>query len=266
MNRFRIAAAALLLGAPTVVFGQENDEAPICTDRPGKGNGVCTVPAGKWQVESQPVDWIRLEADGAETDVWTLGSSVLKLGLSDRSDLQVAIAPWVHAETKAGVSKVTASGFGDLTVRYKHRLTGDGSPVQVGLIPFIKLPTADSDIGNGKAEGGIAIPVSVATRGPLSITFGPELDLLADADGNGRHAALVNLVNVSGPVADGLTLSGELWTATNFDPADTVTFASADAALAYAASNEVQLDVGANIGLNKNTSDVELYAGISVRF
>jgi hypothetical protein len=60
------------------------------------------------------------------------------------------------------------------------------------------------------------------------VVLGPELDLLADADGNGHHAAMVNLVNVSGAIARGLTVSGELWTMTNFDPADTVTLASVE--------------------------------------
>ena len=74
------------------------------------------------------------------------------------------------------------------------------------LIPFVKLPTADGDIGNGKVEGGLAVPISIATGGPVTVVLGPELDLLADADGDGHHPALVNLVNVAGPIAPGLTL------------------------------------------------------------
>ncbi len=64
----------------------------------------------------------------------------------------------------------------------------------------------------------------------------------------------------------GLTLVGEIWTMTNFDPADTVTLASADAALAWLVSERVQLDLGANFGLTRSTADLELYAGASVRF
>ena len=228
MRLLRFAAAALL-AVPTGALAQEAEEAPICTDRPTKGNGVCTVPVGKWQLESSAIGWSRTEAEGSETKVLTLGSLVLKLGLSERSDLQVGNTPYVHAETRAGSTRSTASGVGDLTVRYKHRLTNDGAPVQVATIPFVKLPTADSDVGNGKIEGGLAVPISIATGSPVTIMLGPELDVLADGDGDGHHAALVNLVNVSGPIAEGLTLYGELWTQTNFDPADTVTFASAAA-------------------------------------
>jgi hypothetical protein len=261
MSRTCFAAAALLL-APTSALAKE---APICTDRPTKANAVCTVPAGDWQLETTAVGWARLESGGVQVDAWTVGSSVLKLGLTDHSDLQVGFTPYLHVETKVGSSKSDLSGTGDVTVRYKHRLTGEGAKVQVAAIPFVKLPTAKTGLGNNKVEGGLAVPVSMAV-GSATLTFGPEVGLLADADGDGRHPAVVNLVNLSGPVAPGLTLAGELWTATNFDPADAVTLASADAALAYAVNKDLQLDVGANLGLTKYTADVEIYAGVSVRF
>src|SRR5689334_14342222 len=34
-----------------------------------------------------------------------------------------------------------------------------------------------------KVEGGIALPVSFTLAGPVSMTLGPEVDLLADSDG-----------------------------------------------------------------------------------
>jgi len=42
--------------------------------------------------------------------------------------------------------------------------------------------------------------------------------------------------------------------------------ASADAALAYVVDERLQLDGGVNLGLTRDAADVELYAGISVRF
>ena len=260
-----VTALAAFLCTPTLAQAQQAEEAPICTDRPGKGDAVCTVPAGKWQLETTLADWTRIKAGGDKTEVWQLGSSFLKLGLSDQSDLEVGITPHISVKTRVGRASSDTSGFGDVIVRYKHRLTGEGSKVEFAAIPFIKLPTADRDIGNGKVEGGLAVPVNIAV-GSLSVALGPEADLLTDADGNGRHAQLVNLIGLSGPVAPGLTLVGELWTATNFDPADTVTLVSADAGVAYLVNNNLQLDAGANLGLNRNTPDVELYAGISVRF
>ena len=265
MPKRMICGALAAMALPVPAAAAEGEETPICTDRPTKANAVCTVPVGKWQLESSAASWSRTEADGATTKVTTVGSSFLKYGLSERSDLQVGLAPYVRVEAKAVGVKSHHSGVGDLTVRYKHRLTADGSPVQVAAIPFVKVPTADGDIGNGKVEGGLAVPISMAS-GPVTVVLGPELDMLADADGEGHHPALVNLVNVAGPIAPGLTLVGELWTMTNFDPADRVTQATADAALAWLVGRRFQLDIGANFGLNRNTADVELYAGASVRF
>jgi hypothetical protein len=240
--------------------------APICTDRPAKANAVCTVPPGKIQLESSLAGWSLTKAGGARTELISLGSTVAKLGLTGRSDLQVSATPYARLTVKDAGTRSHASGFGDVVVRYKHRLTDGGSKVQVAAIPFVKAPTANRGVGNGKVEGGIAVPVSFALSGPVTMTFGPEVDLVADADGSGRHVALVNLVNVSGPVAPRLTLAGELWSNLNFDPSETVRQASADVALAYAVSDELQLDAGANVGLTADTPDLELYAGISARF
>lgn len=250
------ATASLLLAAAAAA------EAPICADRPAKGNAVCTVPAGRLQIETSAAQWSRTEGGSMTTNGLSVGSSLIKYGLSDHSDVEVGIAPLVRVKTN-GASQ---SGFGDVLVRYKHRLSGDTAPVQVALIPFVKLPTARRGIGNRKVEGGLAVPVSFALGGGVTATLGPEVDLLADGDGHGRHAALVNLVNLSGTVAPRLTLSGELWSNLNFDPAGTVRQASADVAAAYAVSNVVQLDAGANFGLTRDSADVELYAGVSVRF
>ncbi|HET9397590.1 MAG TPA: transporter [Sphingomicrobium sp.] len=257
------ALAAFGLTSPTLAA--DNADAPICTDRPTKANAVCTVPAGRWQLESSAVSWARTESGDVESKVLTLGSTVVKLGLGEQSDLQVAFTPYVRVESSSGSLNSTESGAGDVTLRYKHRLTAPDARVQLALIPFVKLPTADGDIGNGKVEGGMATSISTALVA-ATLTFGPELDLLADSDGEGSHVQLVNLVNIAGPVAPGLTLAGELWTATNFDPHGTVTQASADAALAYLVDDELQIDAGANVGLTKHTPDMEFYLGISWRF
>ena len=248
--------------APMLMLAVAASAPPICTDRPTKANAVCTVPAGQWQLEAAAVDWLRLEQGGSKTETLLLGSSLLKFGVSSRSDLQVGFTPYVRVSADGD----HLSGFGDVTVRFKQRLTGADSPVQVAVIPFVKLPTAKTGIGNGKAEGGLALPLSFTLAGPVTATFGPEVDLLADAHGHGRHFAIVQLVNLSAPVAPRLTLIGELWANWNFDPDGTVRQASADAAIAFAATNTIQLDAGANIGLSRDTADLELYAGASVRF
>jgi len=240
--------------------------APICTDRPAKANATCTVPPGKVQLESNFAGWSLTETGGARAELLSLGSTFVKLGVTERSDVQVAVTPYARLSVKDAGSRTHVSGFGDIWVRYKQRLSGGESKVQIGVIPFVKVPTAVRGLGNDKVEGGLAVPVSFILSGPMTMTFGPELDVLSDAAGSGRHVALVNLLNVAGPIASRLTLAGELWSAFNLDPAGTIKQASADVALAFAVSDDLQLDAGANLGLTNDTPDLEAYIGTSVRF
>ena len=233
---------------------------PICTDRPTKANAVCTVPSGTVQIETSAAAWSRTDVGDATSETWTLGSTVAKVGIDRRSDFQLGFTPYVR--TRAGGSSI--EGIGDVVVRYKRRLSRDEAAVQVSVIPFAKIPAATRGIGNRKLEGGIALPVSTALPGSITATFGPEIDLLADGDGQGHHPALVNLVHLAAPVAPRLTLIGELWSNLNFDPAGTIKQASADVAVAYLASDRMQFDAGANIGLTRDTPDLELSVGLSV--
>jgi hypothetical protein len=66
--------------------------------------------------------------------------------------------------------------------------------------------------------------------------------------------------------SDKLNLSAELWGSWDWDPSGTTRQASADGSVAYLVGSDVQLDAGANFGLNRATPDVELYGGVSVRF
>ncbi|HJP67900.1 MAG TPA: transporter, partial [Sphingomicrobium sp.] len=140
-------------------------------------------------------------------------------------------------------------------------------PVQVALDPFVKIPTANHRLGNGKVEGGLLVPIQISLgKSPFSISLDPELDLLENQDGHGHHAAMIQLVNLGWQVNSKLNLTTEIWTQRDWDPAGTGKQASWDASIAYLVNKDLQLDGGANFGLNKQTPDIELYTGVSVRF
>lgn len=239
---------------------------PICTDRPTKSNAACTVPAGMVQVEADLFSWSRLDTGPAHADVLLYTNPTVKYGIGPNSDIQLNIAPLVEVRTRAGGQTVSQTGVGDLTVRFKQRLTGPDSRVQVALLPFVKAPTAEIGIGNGEWEGGLIVPVQVPV-GKATLTLVPQLNLLADALApSDRHLEFQGVVNLAYPVAPRTTMAVELWTSQNWDPAATVRQYSADAALSYLLNDELQLDVGGNFGLNQATPDVQVYVGISARF
>ena len=240
---------------------------PICAARPGKSTPACTVPAGHFQLETGLADWSAGEIGGERDTSLVIGETTFKYGLSDRSDIEVDVAPWQRSTSRGGGFRERASGIGDVTVAYKRQLTGGEAAVQIAALPYVKIPTAKRALGNGKWEAGLLVPIGVSiANSPLSIGLTPELDWAADGDGHGHHAAMVQVASLGWQANDKLSLSAELWGQWDWDPAGTGKQASADGSVAYLLSDNVQIDAGANFGLNRQTPDVELYAGVSKRF
>jgi hypothetical protein len=265
--RIRALLTALLLCTHRVAAAATDDDGPICADRPGKSSQACTVPAGHLQFESSFADWTVGKADGERDSTLAIGETGFKYGLTNRSHIDVDVRPWVRVTSRIGDVRDQASGFGDVLVSYKYRLTAADSALLIAVSPFVKAPTAKRSIGNGKWEGGLIVPIQYAIRKtPLVISLTPEVDWNADSDGRGYHAAMSNVANLGWQVTDKLNLSGEIWWQWEWDPAGTARQASADGAIAYLVNNRLQFDAGANLGLDRNTPDLELYVGVARQF
>jgi hypothetical protein len=243
------------------------DVQPICAARPGKSTPACTVPASHFQLETGLADWSLEKANGERDTALTIGETTFKYGLTDRSDIEVDVTPWQRASSRGPGFRDSASGFGDITLGYKQQLTANDAAVQVAVLPYVKIPTAKRPLGNREWEGGLLVPIGYAiAKSALSIGLTPELDWIADGDGRGHHVAMVQVVSLGWQATPKLGVAGELWGQWDWDPAGTTREVSADGAIAYLLTNDVQLDAGANFGLNRQTPDVELYAGVSTRF
>jgi hypothetical protein len=258
-----LAAGMLLLAAQAAAVPVD----PICADRPGKATGTCTVPAGHWQVETGLADWTLQKGGGERDTSLVLGETIVKYGLTDRSDIEVDFAPWQRATSRAGGVRQRASGIGDLTLLFKQQLSAPDAAVQVAALPYVKAPTAKHSLGNGKWEGGLMVLIGYAIpRSPVGLALTPEIDWVADADGRGHHLAMAQVAGLGWQATDKLNLSAEVWGQWDWDPAGTTRQASADGSVAYLLSDRLQLDAGANFGLNRATPDVEIYGGVSKRF
>jgi hypothetical protein len=225
------------------------------------------VPQGRWQIETGLGDWTRDRSDGVTTDTTVWGNTAIKYGVSNNADVELWVTPLeavgIHG---AGLSEHHSS-FGDMLVRVKYELTPDNAPVQVALDPFVKIPAANHRLGNGKVEGGLLMPIQIPIgKSPFTLALDPELDLLADANGRGHHFATQQVLNLGVAMSDKVSVSTELWAMRDWDPSGTGKQASWDVAAAYQPTKNLQLDAGANFGLNSQTPGVELYTGVSVRF
>jgi len=242
----------------------------FCTDRPTKSNLPCTVDAGHWQYEADALNWTYSDIGGTKQNTYLFTNPTVKLGLTNKSDLELNIAPveTVTTHNKATGANTSQTGNGDLYTRVKYNLVGDDSgDVAVTLLPYVKIPTAEPGIGNKAFEEGVIVPVSFNLPMNFSLVLDPEFDNFKDADGSGYHDNYQGLVNISHTVfSSNITAYAELWSGINEDPSGTIRQSSADFAVTWLVRPTLQLDVGTNIGLNAETPNVQAYTGISQRF
>jgi len=96
----------------------------FCTDRPPKANPPCTVDAGHFQYESDIFNWTNSQTGDVTTNTYLFTNPALKLGLTNRIDLEVNMAPAETVTTKSALGYQSLTGIGDLYVRTKVNLAG----------------------------------------------------------------------------------------------------------------------------------------------
>ncbi|MFT8796865.1 transporter [Zymomonas mobilis] len=239
----------------------------ICTDRPTKSSAACTVPKGHWQIEADVTNYSESRSGNLNSQTLLATNPTLKYGINSYMDFQVNWVPYSQIWTQDRVTheKHNYGGSGDVIMRWKTRYYEDDR-FSLAVIPYVKAPTAGHKIGNHHWEGGMVAAANIKLPAGFLLTLAPEVDIVLNDDNKGMHAAMQNVFNLARPLTNRLTLIGELWSATNFDPSGKTTQYSADSALVYALTQTIQLDIGANVGLNRDTPAEQIYLGISKRF
>jgi hypothetical protein len=254
-----LAALALCVAQPALA----QDLRDFCAQRPGKATPPCIVDAGHLQAEVGLADAVFQRNHGVHEDTYTLAATELRLGLTPRIELEAAWSPWVIDTTRGG-DRMT--GGGDASLAILGALTDpDGKGVAVSAQGFVTLPTAAHGLGAGGWTGGVRLPIAAPLSDTVSLGLTPEVDVLRDASGGGVHAAWIGVASL-GRAFGPTTLGAELWGEVEDEPAGTIRRASADLTAALAVGKSLQLDAGANFGLNRATPKAEIYAGVARRF
>ena len=131
-------------------------------DRPGKAHSATTVDAGHFQIETDFLNYTFDPGSGSNptTRSYSIGTPVFKVGITNSIDFEVATALFNHLQQTGGSSPpFVANGFGDTAIGAKVNVFGNDSGDQsLAILPFVKLPTAASGIGNGYTESTLNIP------------------------------------------------------------------------------------------------------------
>ena len=273
-HRIALSTIALLSATstdaqtPPPAAADPTELSALCTDRPTKSNFACVVDTGHLQYEADVVNVAHLRIDGVTTDTYLASNPTLKYGLAKDIDVEAGIVPWSVVRTHDDSGRTTIlRGPGDLYLRAKWNwLDALDGKLSTTVLPYVKAPTARHGIGNGAVEGGVLLPTNYQLTDRITLTTVPEFDALKDGDGRGHHFNTAQLVNVGYALPHDLTAYAELWGDWNVDPAGIVRQYSADAALAWGVTKTLQLDVGVNAGLSRDTPRVQLYFGVSQKF
>lgn len=261
---FLATLAMLALARPALAA----EPLSICPDRPGKGTGVCTVPTGHLQVEIDAADLTHDKSAGQTTSFLVLGGTQLKYGVADWLDVEASVTPYQRQITRDGGGKTSAAGGGDFYLRGKVGLVDESkSGVGLSIVPYVKVAAARRDLGNGKTEYGVVAPVELVLPAGWKLDLTTEADRLENNARDGRHWAGSETVGINHSLGGGFTGAAEIWGARNWEPSGLVRQYSVDLALAWVPkSGLLQLDGGVNLGLNRQTPDVQIYGGLSRLF
>lgn len=239
-----------------------NELRPLSTDRPDTTESPFTVDRGHWQMETEIASWT---LNGGNLDSYTLGEANLKYGLTDSTDLQVILPTYVHESPGD-------EGFGDIQVRLKHNLWGNDDDSRMfslvpamALMPYLKLPMARGNLGNGDLEGGLILPVAMEGPAGWSVGLMAQLDFLSDQDSGG--VGLSPLVSIAlghdliGGTAGFVELVGILSPEGNGNHE-----AYFNAGITWLQTDTLQWDAGIRAGLTSASADFSPFVGVSMKY
>jgi hypothetical protein len=240
----------------------------MATDRPDKTESAYTVDAGHFQVEMDLLSYAYDRSSEETVKALGVATSNFKVGVLNNVDLQIIVETYniQRIEDRGTGMSSRLSGFGDLTLRSKINLWGnDGGPSALAVMPFVKLPTAGDELGNGALEGGVIFPFAMELPCEWGLGAQLEVDHLRDSRGSSYHQEFANTVAISHDLGEKLGFYVELFNSVS-NERHSAWIATFDFGFTYAVSRDIQLDAGMNIGLTDAADDFNPFIGLSMRY
>jgi len=239
---------------------------PLITDDTG------TQGKGKYQVElNSQIHWDKATSNGIE--IRENGgelAALLSAGVADTVDVVVGL-PWVWSRIREnGAAVVDGNGPGDMSLEVKWRFFArDGYSLAVK--PGVTFPTGDEEkgFGAGRATYGLIL---IATREWerffLHVNGGyhrKDFQLYADREANRRdiwHAS----VAAGAEAMKGLKVVANVGMETNSDKGSNTWPSFILGGVIYSVTENLDVDLGVKLGLNRPESDLAGLAGLAWRF
>jgi hypothetical protein len=246
------------------------------TDRPNKTNTPHTIDAGHAQVELGFADYIHNHdrSHGADTvtDSLALGHVNLRLGMLNNLEVNLATDSYdlVHSKDRLANTSTRQSGIGDTVVGGKLNLWGNegGDAVWatgLAIQPQLKIPTAQRDLGNKHTELFVGVPFVINLPAEFHLGLQTLVAWERNLANTGDVTGWQNSASLDRVFFDAVDVYVEYWshvsTERHQQPQQTV-----DVGLIYPLTDNITLDLGTVIGVNRASNAIEALAGMSIRF
>lgn len=264
LARLRFQATILALACSAQLVHASDDDA-ISPDRPSVTASSQVVGAGRVQLEIG-ANWDRLRSDEVHLRTWTT-PALLRIGLGEATELRVETdgRSIGHEVDPATGARTTSAGWESTSLGVKwHFADGEGGKPALGLIGKVALPTGSTAL-RGK---GLLPQVELAAEWELSdgwslaVTPGAGIDsddsgahygygILAASLGKKITERAQGFFEIAAPQIASSSRGGKL--------------VQVDAGLSWLLNRNCQLDAMVVRGLNRNTPNLSLAFGLSVR-
>jgi hypothetical protein len=245
------------------------------TDRPNQTNTPHTIDAGHLQIETGFFDYDyyrdRYQGANARIEALDVGQFNFRLGVLNDLELNAIVDSYDllrYTDYVASTSSRQGS-FGDLVVGGKLNLWGNDGPDDVwatalGIQPQFKIPTAREYVGNGHPELFVGLPFLVNLPAAFHLGLETTVSWQRNSTSTGEVTGWQNSASVDRVVWGNFDVYLEYWsqatTERHLEAQQTI-----DVGFTYPLNDNVIVDTGVNLGLNKASNTLEWLAGISVR-
>lgn len=254
-----ILVALALLAAPGWCVAQQGMSEPLVTDRPDFTESPETVPPGRFQVEAGYT--FSRKGDDKEH---TLGELLLRVGLSERTELRLGLNSYVWRDSPDGLSE----GFEDISLGVKIKLVEGAESFEltrptVGVIVATTLPTGDNDFGEDKLQPEVRLALAWGLSDRLSL--GSNLNYAyASEEGEWFH-------QFSGSLVLGYMLTERVGVFVEYfgfvpESNDGPNASFLDGGLTYLVNDDLQFDMRVGFGLNGDGPNYFAGVGVSWRY
>lgn len=264
--RFRLSLyACLCAGILTVPAAHADDDDVINPDRPDVADSSQVVGRGRVQLEAG-VQWNRQRDPDAHVRTLTTPTQ-LRIGLSQTLELSVDTdgRTIAHASDPGTNEHTVSAGWGDLAAGVKwHVADQDGAQPSLGVIAKAQLPTGSRALRGAGFRPALAVPAEWDLGRDWQLAVMPGIGRDSD-DAGSRYTYGVFAAAVTRAFGARLHGFAELAAPQIARAAHGGTELQADAGISWLVNKDCAVDAMIVRGLNRNTPELGLAFGISVR-